>query len=81
VVIGGLLIWVGFSAYGGGWKAGNTAAVTPAADQVCTSLVNVRHQLALANNHAAVDEMQRQIVGRGCKFSPIETPKPAKPRA
>lgn len=71
-----LTVWLWTNAFNAGWGANDAARYIP--KEICTSLVNVRHQLALADNRAAVDAIQRQMSGRGCDFSPPEKPKPRK---
>jgi hypothetical protein len=54
------------NAYGAGWDASRAAGYLPINEQVCRSLANVRHQLALAHRQPALDALQRQMTARGC---------------
>ena len=76
-----LTVWLWTNAYNAGWNASNVAGYAPIATQVCKSLANVRHQLALVNEHAAVDQMQFEMTGRRCPFTPPVKPPRAMPGA
>jgi hypothetical protein len=54
------------NAYGTGWNASRNAGYQPINVQVCQSLANVRHQLAIAHRQPALDAMQREMTARGC---------------
>ena len=56
------------NAYGAGWSASRDAGYQPVNLQVCQSLVNVRHHLALAHRQSDLDAMQREMTTRGCTF-------------
>jgi hypothetical protein len=54
------------NAYGAGWNDGRNAGYQPVNLQVCQSLANVRHRLAIAHRQPALDAMQREMTARGC---------------
>jgi hypothetical protein len=54
------------NAYGAGWSASRDAGYEPVNLQVCKSLANVRHQLAIAHRQPALDALQREMTARGC---------------
>jgi hypothetical protein len=56
------------NAYGAGWSASRDAGYQPVNLQVCQSLANVRHHLALGHRQPDLDAMQREMTARGCAF-------------
>jgi hypothetical protein len=56
------------NAFNTGWSASRDAGYQPINVQVCQSLTNVRHHLALAHRQPDLDAMQREMTARGCAF-------------
>jgi hypothetical protein len=54
------------NAYDAGWNASRDAGYQPINLQVCKSLANVRHQIAIAHRQPDLDAMQREMTARGC---------------
>jgi len=61
-----IAFWIGgwSVGYGAGWKASTATGYVPVAQQVCTALAHVRHDLR--THRAQVQALDRERVSRGC---------------